>query len=203
MVDNHAKRLYEEEYFVVDEGSKRRKSGHGSTPYALGTEDTVYRCLCPGRKAGRIIGRGGEIVRQLMASTGARIIIADSIPGCEERLVTICSSSDESDASGNTSNYVCPAQDALFRVHEKLVGSETPGDKDFDADYPQVSVRLLVPSDQIGQIIGKGGQTIHRIRNDSEALVHIFKNEQILLCANSSDELVQVSLFRCLQFSFV
>lgn len=191
--DNYAKRLYVEEDSVADEGSKRRKSGHGSAPCALGAKDTVYRYLCPGRKAGRIIGRGGEIVRQLMASSGARIMIGDSIPGCDERLVTICSSSDGLAASGNTTDYACPAQDALFRVHEKLVGSETPGDEDFDADSPQVSVRLLVPSDQVGQIIGKGGQTIHSIRNDSEALVHIFKNEHIPLCANSSDELVQIT----------
>jgi len=203
--NSYVKRPHSHEDYVADEGSKRRKSGDERSPYALGTKDIVYHYLCPGRKVGRIIGKGGEIVRLLMASSEARIIIGESIPGCEERLVTICSSSDESYASedNDLGLYVCPAQDALFRVHERIVGNETPGDEDFDGDSPEeVSVRLLVPSDQIGPIIGKGGQSIHRIRNDTEAHILILKNEYLPFCANNCDELIQVSLFRYLQFSF-
>jgi len=198
---NHVSRIHSDEDYVADERSKRRKSGDQRSPYALGTKDIVYRYLCPGRKVGRIIGRGGEIVRQLMVASEAKIIIGESIAGCEERLVTICSSSPNASEDNDLGVYVCPAQDALFRVHERIVGSETPGDEDFDAGSPEVSVRFLVPSDQIGHIIGKGGQTIHSIRNDSEAHVRILKNEHLPLCANSCDELIQVSSSKYLQFS--
>ena len=60
------------------------KSGDKRSPYALWTKEIVYCYLRPGRKVGRIIGRGGEIVRQLMAYSEARIIIGESITGCEE-----------------------------------------------------------------------------------------------------------------------
>ncbi|ONK73837.1 uncharacterized protein A4U43_C03F90 [Asparagus officinalis] len=61
---------------------------------------SIVTCV-PGKKIGRIIGRGGENVRKLMASSEARIVIGKSMPGSEEQLVTIFSSSNELDAFGD------------------------------------------------------------------------------------------------------
>ncbi|CAL9105253.1 unnamed protein product [Musa textilis] len=190
--NNNGKRSYSQSDYSDNGGSKRRNPGEERDTYAPGPEDTVFRYLCPGRKIGSIIGRGGEIVKQLRSDTQAKIRIGETIPGCEERVITIFSTRRETNTLEDIGDIVCPAQDALFKVHERLVIDEAVDEEDIDGDNPQVTVRLLVPSDQIGCIIGKGGQIIQGIRSDTGAQVRILKNEHLPACAISSDELLQV-----------
>ncbi|XP_008775908.1 RNA-binding KH domain-containing protein RCF3-like isoform X1 [Phoenix dactylifera] len=194
--NNYGKRSHSQSDYAdngANGASKRRNPGEERDPYVPGPEDTVYRYLCPGRKIGSIIGRGGEIVKQLRSDTQAKIRIGETVPGCDERVITIFSTSRETNSFEDTGDNVCPAQDALFRVNERLVTDEAPGDEDADAGAPQVTVRLLVPSDQIGCIIGKGGQIIQGIRSDTGAQIRILKNEHLPACAISSDELLQIT----------
>lgn len=156
--------------------------------HAIGPEDTVYRYLCPSRKIGSIIGRGGEIVKQLRSDTQAKIRINESIPGCEERVVIIYSSSEETNSFGDNNDLVSPAQDALFKVHDRIVVE----DDEFD-EAQHVTVRMLVPSDQIGCVIGKGGQVVQNIRSETHAQIRILSNEHLPNCALNSDELLQIS----------
>ncbi|KAL3526536.1 hypothetical protein ACH5RR_011192 [Cinchona calisaya] len=172
-------------------GNKRRNSGHDKDPFSVGSEDTVYRYLCPAKKIGSIIGRGGEIVKQLRADTRSKIRIGETVPGSDERVVTIYSSSEETNDFDGSEERVCPAQDALFKVHEKIVSDGTASDDDRE-EASQVVVKLLVPSDQIGCIIGKGGQIVQTIRSETGAQVRILKDDHLPACALSSDELVQI-----------
>ncbi|XP_027074870.1 KH domain-containing protein At4g18375 isoform X1 [Coffea arabica] len=173
-------------------GNKRRNSGADKDTFSVGSDDTVYRYLCPAKKIGSIIGRGGEIVKQLRADTRSKIRIGETVPGCEERVVTIYSSSEETNDFDGSEERVCPAQDALFKVHEKIVTDETASDDDRE-ETAQVVVKLLVPSDQIGCIIGKGGQIVQSIRSDTGAQIRILKDDHLPACALSSDELVQIT----------
>lgn len=175
-----------------NEGGKRRNANDEKEQNSIGLDHTVYRYLCPLRKIGSIIGIGGDIAKQLRAQTNARIRISETIPGCDERVVTIYSTSDETNSYGN--EHICPAQDALFRVHDKVVAEELPVNGPFEEPL-QVTVRLLVPSDQIGCVIGKGGQIIQNIRNETHAQIRILGSEHLPPCALSSDELIQVLAF--------
>eukprot|EP00262_Sarcandra_glabra_P005174 TRINITY_DN164_c2_g1_i5.p1 TRINITY_DN164_c2_g1~~TRINITY_DN164_c2_g1_i5.p1 ORF type:complete len:554 (+),score=98.85 TRINITY_DN164_c2_g1_i5:154-1815(+) len=190
--NNYGKRSHSQDY-SDNGGSKRRNSGNERDQYTPGSDDTVYRYLCPGKKIGSIIGRGGEIVKQLRAESQSKIRIGESIPGCDERVITVFSTSRETNAFEDTGDFVSPARDALFRVHERIVSDETAVDEDNDGGDRQITVRLLVPSDQIGCIIGKGGQIIQNIRSETGAQVRILKNESLPPCAMSSDELLQIS----------
>lgn len=172
--------------------SKRRNSGEDREKFSIGPDDTVYRYLCPVKKIGSIIGRGGEIVKQLRADTNAKLRICDAVSGCDERVVMIYSSSDETNDFDGKDDRVCPAQDALFRVHDRVIVDEDRSDGESE-EGPQINVRLLVPSDQIGCIIGKGGQIVQTIRSETGAQVRIMKDEHLPRCALSSDELVQIS----------
>ncbi|CAL9054713.1 KH domain-containing protein At4g18375-like [Musa acuminata AAA Group] len=191
--NSYGKRSHSNSEYTDNGGSKRRNPGEDRENYAPGPDDTVYRYLCPGRKIGSIIGRGGEIVKQLRSDTQAKIRIGETLPGCEERVITIFSTSKETNKFEDTGDNVCPAQDALFKVHERLVNDEAMGEEDTDVDTTQVTLRLLVPSDQIGCIIGKGGQIIQGIRSDSGAQIRILKNDHLPACAISSDELLQIT----------
>jgi len=185
--NSHGKRHSD---YTENGGGKRRNPGDDT--YAPGPDDTVYRYLCASRKIGSIIGRGGEIAKQLRTETQAKIRIGDSVPGCEERVITIFSSSRKTNTIDDTEDKVCPAQDALFRVHERLATDESLGNEDGEEISPQVTVRLLVPSDQIGCILGKGGQIIQGIRSETGAQIRVLSNDHIPACAISGDELLQV-----------
>ncbi|KAL3823955.1 hypothetical protein ACJIZ3_019984 [Penstemon smallii] len=168
----------------------RRNENDEKEQNLIGPEDTVYRYLCPLRKIGSIIGIGGDIAKQLRAQTQARIRISETIPGCDERVVTIYSASDETNSYED--ELISPAQDALFRVHDKVVGEESPVNGAYD-ELLQITVRLLVPSDQIGCVIGKGGQIIQNIRNETHAQIRISGSEHLPPCALSSDEIIQIT----------
>lgn len=78
-----------------------------------------------------------------------------------------------------------PAQDAVMRVHTRLA------DAGIDKG-PTVSARLLVPAQQIGCLMGKGGTIIAEMRKETGASIRIFFKEQIPKCAQPNDEVVQV-----------
>lgn len=190
--NNYGKRTHSQSDHSDNGGNKRRNPGDDRDQFVIDSEDTVYRYLCPVRKIGSVIGRGGEIVKQLRADTKSKIRIGETVPGCEERVVTLYSSSDETNAFEDTGNYVSPAQDALFKVHDRVIAEDLHGDEESDGGH-QVTARLLVPSDQIGCVIGKGGQIVQNIRSETGAQIRILKDDHLPPCALSSDELVQVS----------
>lgn len=195
-----------------NERSKRRHSDFERGPGMPGDNDTVYRILCPGNKIGSVIGKGGGIIRSLRQETHAKIKIADSIHGVDERVIIIFSSpkdqrkeqDEEKNSDGETDNAVkddidreplCPAQDALFKVHARIVDGEGGGGSDYEDDDKSRSVtaRLLVPTNQIGCLLGKGGKIIEKMRSDTSAQIRIMSKEQLPPCAMDTDELVQIS----------
>ncbi|KAM3292646.1 hypothetical protein ACQJBY_036393 [Aegilops geniculata] len=185
--NSHGKRQSD---YAENGGVKRRNPGDDT--YAPGPDDTVYRYLCTSRKIGSIIGRGGEIAKQLRSDTQAKIRIGESVPNCDDRVITIFSSSRETNTIEDTEDKVCAAQDALFRVHEKLATDDGPVNEENEEGLGQVTVRLLVPSDQIGCIIGKGGHIIQGIRSDTGSQIRVLSNEHLPACATSGDELLLI-----------
>ncbi|XP_010550042.1 PREDICTED: KH domain-containing protein HEN4 isoform X2 [Tarenaya hassleriana] len=190
--NSHGKRSRGQSDYDENSGSKRRNRGDDRDPFVIDRDDTVYRYLCPMKKIGSVIGRGGEIVKQLRIDTKSKIRIGESVPGCEERVITIYSSSDETNVFEDGDNYISPAQDALFRIHDRVVAEDLRGEESPERDQ-QVTARLLVPSDQIGCVLGKGGQIVQNIRSETGAQIRIIKDRNMPPCALSSDELIQIS----------
>ncbi|KAI4387803.1 hypothetical protein MLD38_000205 [Melastoma candidum] len=121
------------------------------------------RYLYPSKKIGSIIGRGGEIVKQLRLDTRAKIRIEEVVPGAEER--------------------------CWFKIHKRVVPDKSHED---DSEAQSVTARLLVPSDQIGCFIGKGGRIVQNIRNETGANIRILKDNHFPAWAIESDELVRI-----------
>ncbi|KAG0498048.1 hypothetical protein HPP92_002739 [Vanilla planifolia] len=188
------KRFYVQDNCTDDEASKRRNFIGQIDAQNFRSEHTVYRYLCPKGRVGYVIGRGGEFVKQIRADTGARIIIEDSSQECNERPVTISSSSRETNPFGYVKEYVCPAQDALFRVHERLFGDDhLDRNEDDGIGACRVTARLLIPSDQARCVIGRRGCSIQSIRRDTGATINIWKYEHIPVCAMNGEELLEIS----------
>ncbi|GMP28392.1 hypothetical protein CsSME_00003962 [Camellia sinensis var. sinensis] len=194
-------------------GAKRGKWSNSSREQSSGnshTSDTVYRILCHSRKIGSVIGKGGSIVRALREETQARITVADSVPGSDEREIIIYSpspatkihrkhNSDEDEdpdtqKEDDSMEPHCPAQDALLKVHDRIVEEDLVGGReDEDGNENVVTTRLLVPNNTVGCLLGKKGDVIQRLRSDTGASIRVLPAEHLPICARSTDELVQIS----------
>eukprot|EP01018_Ginkgo_biloba_P039773 Gb_03724 [translate_table: standard] len=154
----------------TDANVGRRKSYH---------EELVFRLLCLDDKVGGIIGKGGSIIRAIQSETGTEIKIAEAVADSEERVVIIS-------AYENPESRHSPAQNAVLRVQTRI--AESGPDKG-----GMVTARLLVPSNQIGCLLGKGGAIIAEMRKASGANIRIFGKDQVPKCASENDEVVQVT----------
>ncbi|XP_007023731.2 PREDICTED: KH domain-containing protein HEN4 [Theobroma cacao] len=142
-------------------------------------EEVVFKLLCQVDKVGSLIGKGGSVIRALQCETGASIKIADNSHDSDERIVVIS-------AREHAEQRYSPAQDAVIRVHSRIaeIGFE-PG--------AAIVARLLVHSQQIGCLLGKGGHIVTEMRRATGASIRVFPKEQLTKCVGSqNDEVVQV-----------
>ncbi|WOK96333.1 hypothetical protein Cni_G05040 [Canna indica] len=167
--------------YATNPGVEINPSGHRK----ILEEEIIFRMLCSNDKVRSIIGKGGIIIRTMQNETGASIKILDPVPDSDERVIAI--SAHEISELGRS-----PSQDAVLCVHSRL--SEA-----VDKGSPMVA-RLLVPAQQIGCLLGKGGNVIAEMRRATGASIRIFVREQVPRCALPNDEVVQVTgTFQCVQ----
>ena len=79
-----------------------------------------------------------------------------------------------------------PALEAMIQVQGRIT-AEMGGDKD-----GIVTTRLLVPTNQIGCLLGKGGSIIEDMRRATRANIRVLPKDNLPRCALDTDELVQV-----------
>lgn len=173
----------------------------------LHASDTVYRILCHSRKIGSVIGKGGNIVKALREETQSKITVAESVPGSDERVVMIYSpptkiprkqntdTNDKDLATEGEDNLMephCAAQDALLKVHDRIIEEDLLGGA-HNEDDNVIITRLLVPKIMVGCLLGRKGDVIQRVRNETGASIRVLPAEQLPPCAMSTDELVQIS----------
>ncbi|CAK9150701.1 unnamed protein product [Ilex paraguariensis] len=193
-------------------GNKKGKWHNSSHELSFGSSqasDTVYRILCQSRKIGSVIGKGGNIVKALREETQAKITVADSVPGADERVIIIYSpptkisrkhDTDNSDGDPATDKEDelmephCPAQDALLKVHDRIMEEDLLGGMENEDDNENVvTARLLVPNNMVGCLLGKKGDVIQRLRSETGASIRVLPAEHLPTCAMETDELVQIS----------
>lgn len=168
--------------------------------------DTVYRILCPSKKIGGVIGKGGGIIKALREETRSKITVADSVPGSDERVIIIYSSptkvswKQNSDEDSNKADEQepmephCASQDALLKVNDRIVEEDLYSGVTFDDDNENIVVtRLLVPNNLVGCLLGKRGDVIQRLRSETCANIRVLPADQLPTCAMDTDELVQIS----------
>ncbi|KAF3785601.1 KH domain-containing protein [Nymphaea thermarum] len=141
-----------------------------------------FRLLCTNEKVGGVIGKGGSIVRNIHSETGADIKILDAVQDTDDRVIAIS-------APVHPMDRIAAAQDALLRVQHRVVRSVP------DSSDKNVLARLLVPSNQIGCLLGKGGSIMAEMRKLSGAQIRILGKDQISKCASEHEEEVQVFFF--------
>ncbi|KAJ0099218.1 hypothetical protein Patl1_22215 [Pistacia atlantica] len=112
-------------------------------------------------------GKGGSIVRTFQNETGASIKIADVVP--------------DSDEIQSRDTLLLRMLLCVWHSRIAEIGFE-PGNA--------VVAQLLVHSQQIGCLLGRGGYMISEMR-DTGASIRVFPREQAPKCGSPNDEVVQ------------
>ncbi|XP_037087315.1 RNA-binding protein Nova-1-like [Pollicipes pollicipes] len=141
-----------------------------SAPHKTSTDAVLhFKILVPSAAAGAIIGKGGETIAQLQKEAGARVKMSkanDFYPGTTERVCLITGSPEA-------------ILQVLQFIQEKIREKPDPNGKpaiDFDNKMMaerDKQVKILVPNSTAGMVIGKGGNYIKQIKEETGAYVQI------------------------------
>jgi len=109
---------------------------------------------------GMLIGRGGEVVKQLSTESGARIEISKT--------------ETEGAKAGERTVYISGLQDAVDKA-KKLIDDAIEKAKERTGQVNPNACTLKVPHELIGMLIGRGGETIKDLKKESGARIDIAK----------------------------
>jgi far upstream element-binding protein len=106
---------------------------------------------------GRVIGKGGEMIRDLQARSGCRIDVDQNVPPGQPRLITY----------RGTRKTVEFAKQLVRMLCQENVN---------EADLPLGDAKreyLVVPATSVGKIIGRGGEMIRELQSRSHAKIQV------------------------------
>ncbi|KAI3940198.1 hypothetical protein MKX01_029721 [Papaver californicum] len=139
----------------------------------------TFRLLCFNESVGGVIGKGGTIVKALQHESGCDIKVLDSIPDSDDRIILIT-------GPVHPDDRFSAAQDGVLRVQNRIARAVSDNGE-------KVLARILVSSNQIGCILGKGGSIITDIRKFTGAYIRIVARDQMPKWTSDIDEIVQMS----------
>ncbi|XP_050880384.1 KH domain-containing protein HEN4 [Lathyrus oleraceus] len=150
-------------------------------------QEINFKIICSNDRVGGIIGKGGNIIKALQSETGATVSVGPSVAKCEDRLITIT-------ASESPESRYSPAQRAVVLVFSRSVeaGIEKGIDPGLNTGLP-VTAQLVVPSNQVGCLLGKGGVVVSEMRRATGASIRIIGTDQVSKCVSDNDQVVQIS----------
>lgn len=155
-------------------------------PEAL-KQEVTFRILCSGDRIGAVLGKGGSIVKALQNETGANISVGPPVVECEDRLITIT-------ALENPESRFSPAQEAVVLVFCRSIECCIEKVVDWRSNKESsVTAQLVVPSNQVGVLLGKGGAIVSEMRKATWTSIRITRNGEVPKCASFNDQVVQIS----------
>jgi hypothetical protein len=151
-----------------DRQSKRvRLTADGGDGSGAGLEIQHLKMLVAEKETGNVIGRGGELLRQIRSESGARVHISamdEVLPVTRERIITI---------SGALPSLLCAQhlisenlQNSRLERAQKIAAST--GEPAPAADGTK-TLKLLFPHVSCGVIMGRGGSFIKELMVRSSA----------------------------------
>ncbi|XP_009114789.1 far upstream element-binding protein 2 [Brassica rapa] len=151
----------------VGDGSKE-VSGGTSHKEVDDTQSTTRKIEVPSSKVGTLIGKGGEMVRNLQLSSGAKIQIrrdSEADPNAALRPVEIIGS-------------LASIEKAEKLINEVIAQSEGGGVPALFVRAAPEQIEIKVPNDKVGVIIGRGGETIKNMQTKSRARIQLIPLEE-------------------------
>lgn len=146
-----------------------------STPAMKPGENTV-KIMVPDRTVGLIIGRGGETIRDLQERSGCHVNIVGeqkSVNGL--RPVNLIGTKEASARAKALIMEIVDSDSTKGLAKEK---PQYPGRVDYGgggggAGGDKITDAVFVPSEAVGMIIGKGGETIKEMQNTTGCKINV------------------------------
>jgi len=127
------------------------------------------RFLLIGRYCGAIIGKGGENIKRLRKENSIQVNVTDTR---QEGVLTL---------TGDRASCVSVFKEILPLIPESPYPVNPKEKCAFEVNF-------LVQSDQVGSVIGKGGQRIREIRDESNGKVRVYQD----CLPNSNERIVAI-----------
>jgi len=131
--------------------------------------------MVPDKMVGLIIGRGGEQITRLQAESGCKIQMAPDNMGLPERKCTLTGSASAiQDARSSIERIISNEGNGPPRGQFGGGGGGGPGSGPTGAGGAMFE--MMVPGHKVGLIIGKGGETIKQLQEQSGAKIVIIQD---------------------------
>ncbi|RYO86527.1 hypothetical protein DL766_003028 [Monosporascus sp. MC13-8B] len=163
-------------------GGPSAGAGTGAGPATLREGEDCMQIMVPDRTVGLIIGRGGETIRDLQERSGCHInIVGESKSVNGLRPVNLIG---PREAAAQAKELILEIVDSDSRnVNDAAPKSRPPKNDHFrDGGYgghgggggnDKVNDSIYVPSEAVGMIIGKGGETIREMQNSTGCKINV------------------------------
>lgn len=158
---------------------KPRDLNKGAAPTVLRDGEDHMQIMVPDRTVGLIIGRGGETIRDLQERSGCHInIVGESKSVNGLRPVNLIGTVE---AAARAKDFILEIVDSDTRGDGPAVKkapvagrSEVPAPREVVVSgHDKVNDIIYVPSDAVGMIIGKGGDTIREMQNATGCKINV------------------------------
>lgn len=158
-----------------DHHTKIERASSNQPPLRDG-EDTI-QIMVPDRTVGLIIGRGGETIRDLQERSGCHVNIVGeqkSVNGL--RPVNLIGSKE---AAAKAKDFIMEIVESDSKTAAEKGRSAPQRDQGRDAGYgggnggDKITDSVFVPSEAVGMIIGKGGETIKDMQNTTGCKINV------------------------------
>jgi len=163
-----------------DRPSREAPSGARSSshqPVLRDGEDSM-QIMVPDRTVGLIIGRGGETIRDLQERSGCHVNIVGeqkSVNGL--RPVNLIGSRDAANRAKEMIMEIVESDSKTSATKDHVPAQKNPGrDAGFGGGHgggDKITDSIYVPSEAVGMIIGKGGETIKEMQNTTGCKINV------------------------------
>ncbi len=163
----------------IDSAAKLIRAQIQNSKMSIGNEKSVSNAIkskllmLPNEVCGLVIGRGGHVIKDIIAKTGCDIQFQhkeDMRPDATHREVTLRGLDSQIDIAINHISSI--QQRFIENQSNDLLSLKNSKQED-------VSRTIMVPTNAIGKIIGKGGNTIKQLRKESRCNIQIQKREDM------------------------
>ena len=133
--------------------------------------------MVPDNMVGLIIGRGGEQITRLQAESGCKIQMSQDSQGMPHRLCTLTGSPEAISVARNLIDNIIANEGT--RGGRGGGGGGGPMGGDFGGGGP--GYEMMVPGHLVARIIGKGGETIKALQEETGAKIVIIQDSKVYL----------------------
>uniref|UniRef100_A0A8C5BQM9 Far upstream element binding protein 3 n=1 Tax=Gadus morhua TaxID=8049 RepID=A0A8C5BQM9_GADMO len=142
---------------------------------------SIQQILIPANKVGLVIGKGGDTIKQLQERTGVQMIMIqnDPLPTGADKPLRI---------TGDPYKVQVARELVAKLIRDKDLGDFRVGKAEFGSKLGGNSLDVAVPRFAVGIIIGRNGEMIKKIQNDTGVRIQFKQDDGV-----STDRVAQVT----------